>query len=272
MTLATLILASLSACQPAGADSDTRAAAGAQVAAFEGDAIAENAADNTAPATAAADWPDKVPNSLARVPFDRSHEGLGPAAATLQVVRADLAALSPEQRAEASRAVVEMITNCPFNRSSVQVAMVLQHVLDRHDDPALAPLRSAVDDHVAALDLLGATALPLPRQGDYLHRDMAGLVTGPQLLAAPDPIATAHQLLAQVLDLVGAYDAQTTDRLEAAGAVLAPATHDQWPMKNQLLGVRVELKRLADTDLDPRLQADVVALHALLDEYLSLTC
>ncbi len=257
MTATIILLAALTGCGSAGADSLP----------VTTDASAAPAA--TAPRDS---WPDAVPDSLARTPLDRTHEGVEPAAATLRLVRADLEALDPTRRARVADAALETITNCPYNRSSVQVAMVMQQVLAAHDDPALAALKAGIDDQVAILDLLGATALPLPRQGDYLHRDMPGLVTGAQLLDAPDPVAVVHQLLAQVPDLVRDYDSTTTNRLEAANDVLAPATHRQWPLKDSLVGFRVEVERLAAGTSDDALRRDLEALDAMLTEYVGLMC
>jgi hypothetical protein len=206
------------------------------------------------------------------VPMEDAWQDAENATATLAAVRTHLEAMSPRQRAEVQAAAHVLITNCPYNRSSVQLPLAMGHVLARHDDPALAGLRKGVAQHVALLDLLGVLDLAKPGTGDYLDRDIPGLVTREQLESSADPVETTMAFLLQVKELVDAYDPATKAKIDEASAVVKDATLGQWTLKGQLIGFRSELETLAATTPNERVRTDADALVGLISQYVSLYC
>lgn len=204
---------------------------------------------------------------------DPAAEGAQPATESLLALRLKLDALPPRQLARARDAGVTLITNCPFNRGAAQVPLVMQRVLARHADPALASLKAGVDAHVAVLDQLGLSALPAPGYGDYLYMSSAGVVSGAELAASPDPVGLSLILMQDLPGLVQGYDDHTLDKIHQSGAVLGAATGDRWPLKHELEGFSREMAELmAEGSLSAAAFADLEALSGLLDEYVGHRC
>lgn len=251
MTTRWILLAALVACQPAANVSTAAAATETQVE-DEGSV--------------------GVPASLARNPMEGAEAGPAQAAQSLRQVREGLESLPPERLERVQAAALELVKSCPYNRSAVQIPLVMSRVLAPHDDPSLTVLKAGVAEHVAVLDLLGLTALPLPQPTDYLHQAMPVLHSADQLAATADPIAATMALLMAVRALVDAYPDETVQRIDAAREIIDPATQGQWTLKAQLIGFRSGLEEVAQGTRDPGLQRDTQALVEMLSAYMSLYC
>lgn len=212
--------------------------------------------------------------TAAEQPADRDRHGtLADATQTLDQVQRQLDGLSQPDRAAASAAIAVAIRNCPYNRSAVAIPLAMHQALARHDAPALDGVKAAVGRHVAVLDALGASAMELPGEGDYLRTELAGMYSGPELAALHDPVAGALLLVMQIRELVNAYPPETTARINGAVATVSAATQDQWELKGALLVYRNQLESIvAEGTLDPAAAADVEAIHALISEFVQLGC
>lgn len=254
------VLLAVAACAPAGEPAQ---------------AVASSAAPSSSPALSpplADGWPDVPPEGIAQHPHMTSHEALAPATVSLRAIDDGVRALPADNLAQAREAAAVIVSECPYNRSLVQLPVVMQLVLARHDDPGLAKLKQAVDLQVSVLDQLGVAALPLPRAGAYLDRDMPGLATAAHLASRVDPIGETRLLTDQIEGLVEAYDPGTTARIDAASEVLSLATQGQWALKGQLAGQREALRQLSAETTDPALKADLDGLEQLISDVMALYC
>lgn len=182
-------------------------------------------------------WPLSPPSALAAAPFDLAHQDIVSATGALQAVHDGLVALPPANR-ELARAAAARAISVPATSDAAWIPLVMQQTLARHADPALEPLKRAVDLHVATLDQLGVADLPLP----------------PEASTADVHDATAD---------------------EAAFMVEEPlrrATQDQWPFDNAMRGLTVEIERLLDSVRDPALRQDLLGLDSLLRSFGSTRC
>ncbi|MCB9779194.1 MAG: hypothetical protein H6742_11575 [Alphaproteobacteria bacterium] len=217
-------------------------------------------------------WPSPPPDALAAWSHALAHEGAEPATGSLQRIHGDFAQLTPDQQRQARDAAASIISDCPYNRSMVQVPLVLQQVLARHDDPALSAVKAGVDAHVAVLRDLGVDALPLPAAGRNLDRPLVGLTTAAALRDSADPIGETRVLVDQIEGLVAAYDADTVARITTAADTLAKATGGQWALEGQLVGLQKELQRVLLVVEDPALRVELIALDGLLAELVRQAC
>jgi len=201
------------------------------------------------------------------------HGTLAETTQTLQQVQRELEGLSAERLVEAHAAAAVAIRNCPYNRSAVQVPLVMSRVLARHDAPELEGVKASLALHLEVLEALEVSALVLPVEGDYLRADMPGIFTGPQLAAHEDPVAGAMLLVLQIQELVDAYPPETTARIDAALETVNAVTLNHWELKGPLLVYRNQLEWiLAQDTLKPEAAADVQATLSLIAEFVQLRC
>jgi len=191
----------------------------------------------------------------------------------LQEVQHKLESLSPERLVEVHHAAGVTIKNCPYNRSAVQVPLVMSRVLSRHDAPELEGIKAALALHLTVLDTLQVSALELPTDGDYLRPEMDGIFTGPELAAREDPVAGAMLLVAQIQELVNAFPPETKSRSDGALKTVNVATLNHWELKSPLLVYRNHLEwSLAQGTLTPAAAADMQAILTLVSEFSLLRC
>ncbi len=255
MTSARLLLFALAACQPADAEvtPPVDPAVDAEV--------------SEAPADV-----DGLPAALAADALLEAREGVEAAAHNLEILHGDVAAMKPEAKAEMRAAVVELIVNCPYNRASLQLPLLLEGELAPHDDPELADLKAALARHVDLLEALELDSLELPKAGDNLFEGVAAVHTRASLAAHPDPVGETRVLVDQIKPMVQAYSDETLSRLDAARAVTRPASREQWPLGNQLVGYSVELERVILVTEDEAVRTDARIWLDLLHGYMATSC
>ena len=217
-------------------------------------------------------WPSPPPDALSAAPHSLAREGVEPATASLRRIHDGFTQLTPDQQRQARQAAASIISDCPYNRSMVQVPLVLQQVLARHDEPALTAVKAAVDAHVVVLRDLGVDALPPPVAGGNLDRPLRGLTTAAALRDSADPIGETRVLVDQIEGLVAAYDADTLARISTAADTLGKATEGQWALEGPLVGMQRELQRVLLVTEDPALRVELIALDGLLAELVRQSC
>lgn len=166
---------------------------------------------------------------------------LADAVARMEALADRVPALPPEERREAARAAAVLATNCPYNRATFQLLLVLErelsalddHGLDAGERERLALLLRGVRAQVEVAREVGADELPLPLVVDYLAGDYVSgpLVTtdGPSFAASRDPLGETEALVEQVPAWVERMPAPTHAAVEQAWTVLGrtvPA--DDW--------------------------------------------
>lgn len=178
-----------------------------------------------------------------------------------------------------------LMTNCPYNRTSAQLPIVMQRVLARHDPGILPPeaatayreVQDAVNHHVALISALGGLDAAETVPGDYLH-GIPSVLSAAQLAAHPQPEQATKDLLRDLQPLADALDGVTQARLEWAHEPVGEATRQMWPMKRSMLGYRDTLRRVihaSATCRDDTCSApidEVDFLLTLIDDYANRTC
>lgn len=166
-------------------------------------------------------------------------------------VGARLDRLSEAEREHIAAATRVMATHCPYNRATMQLPQALLIEMSRSDASTLPPvarmqwaqLRSGLELHVSVLASLGATGLPLPAPGDYLHGEPA-MIDSATLWQSADPLSATEQLALETRRLVAGFDAETQRKLDTARAVVRPHTGDADLLKWPILGWEKGLERL----------------------------
>ena len=187
--------------------------------------------------------------------------------------------LPKRSRARVEAASHTLVRNCPFNRASVQIPIAMRAVLARHDastlpteaQPGWKALQEGLDAHVATLGAIGAAALPLPAEGDYLHH-VDGLVDGRALVRLDDPLTPTYRLVDGVSSLVQGYDEATLDRIGAAQEVMRAPTSDTWTLKWHSIGWREGLLALDPALAGHPAQADVQRMIDTLSRLFEQSC
>jgi len=159
-----------------------------------------------------------------------------------------LEAMPASELADVQAAASRLVRNCPYNRASAELPIILDELLQPHyalldqrefgvgwTSPVLierlTTIRAALAEHRRLLTTLGLHPLPQPQSGDYLARAHAY-----QPAWAPESGASArieHTLarLEAVNDLVASYDEETLAVIDAANAIVGPALDDRWPLQ-----------------------------------------
>ncbi len=201
--------------------------------------------------------------------------------ASIEGVRAQVMAMSAEQRAEAKEAAHALMVSCPYNRASFQLPFAMEHIASRYeadDQHGLIRddwrrLRQGLAAHVEVLDALGGGELPAPQSGDYLVTLAPELVVDrAHLDRAEDPIGETMELMLRIQDLVDGYDPATKARIDGTSATLSAATGDQWTLKLQLIGWKTALERMEPFIEDEAMAADVRQMIVGVAYYLGPFC
>lgn len=202
-----------------------------------------------------------------------------PTAVALDDVTADLAyvlenldsgPLSIGMHEELQERGRRLIVTCPFNRSAVQVPLVLQARLSRFDDPALDDLKQALDQHVALLEVMGLADLPRPPKGSWLAQlDPADTPTRADL--GGDAVVRTHRLLEAVSELIP-FPHEVLPQVEDDMRFLRDATSQGWSFANQFEAYELELQTLHDQLDDPAFRDEAAELVLLIAAFRGRNC
>ncbi len=213
-----------------------------------------------------------VPAALADQMLRTDWASLEDAEHNLELLRDDVRSMKRRDKARLRASLVELVVNCPYNRTAAQLPLLLKSELARRPDPELAELRAVVDVHVALLEDLGISELPLPREGDNLHGLSTGLHSRASLGVHASPVSQTQALADQIPGIVDAYSDETVARIDAANEVVAPALRTQWPLKGQLIAYRGDLERVRDASTDEFQRAELDALIDSLSAFMATGC
>ncbi|MEQ1570762.1 MAG: hypothetical protein ABMA64_34355 [Myxococcota bacterium] len=172
-------------------------------------------------------------------PTDPTDLGPTELRATVSAMEALAARVSPSPDVVA--AVIDLETNCAYNRATFVVVSTLDRELGELDVSALSADQRATFDalvrgvsaQASVARTLGALELPAPIPGDYLFGDYvhgAGVYQdGASFAASADPVGDAQALLVSVPGRVAAMPASTVQRVEADWRTVGRAVDDgQW--------------------------------------------
>ena len=215
---------------------------------------------------------ESAPEALSAFPQLDVAKGTVPAPRALAAIQAALNGQDPAARAEARAAAQGLITDSPHHRAAAQVPVVIDAVLDRHENAELGPLRATLDAHLEVLRLLGVDSVEAPAPGSPLSAHLPNLPNAAALRRDPDPIQTTLRLFSAADATASAATPAERARIEANTAALSVATLGQWPMQGSLGALRASLATLAAESGDPALRRDAAALVELLDARLNEEC
>jgi hypothetical protein len=198
----------------------------------------------------------------------------------LGVVEWYVSGATEAERIEARASADVLMGACPYNRASVQLALVTQKVVSRHAAATERPevqaewhrIQDGLARHVSLLDGFGVTGLRAPIQGEYLFDHPDVVVTRAQLDASDDPIALSATIVARTPELVERYDLATRQFIDAAQVTLSDYSAGHWPLSPYLGGWQIALEALEPQLVDPAMKADVQALLELLRPYANQRC
>jgi hypothetical protein len=198
----------------------------------------------------------------------------------LKVVEWYVSGATEAERAEARASADVLMGACPYNRASVQLALVTQKVVSRHaaanERPEVQAEWRRIQDglalHVSLLDGFGVTGLRTPIPGEYLFDHPDVVVTRAQLDASDDPVALSGTIVARTPELVENYDLATLQFIDSAQVTLSDFSAGHWPLSQHLGGWQVALEALEPKLEDPSMKADVQALLDLLRPYANQRC
>lgn len=201
-------------------------------------------------------------------------------ALAVQMILADVQALSPVRRAEAAESLRILSVTCPYTRASVQLPTMLHATLGElrfEVDPVIADdwehLVRGVATHVALLDALGAD-LPRPARGDGLFgRGAPGIyVDRPTLEAHPDPIAATTPLIDGIPALVQGMSDTWRQRIDEHAARFERITGHGPTLFAQVIGWHHALRALAPHVHDPADRARIDAMIGALAAWSDTGC
>jgi hypothetical protein len=160
----------------------------------------------------------------------------GDAAYTAEVLEA--AALHVQRMSETERrpvtsAMSMLVTNCPYTRARVMVALTLERELMAMDPSSMstvgqegfATLLRGVHAEAAFFRATGADALPLPLPSDYLH-SAPHTYDGPTFAASERPVLLSMLALEEVDTTLGGMSTATQESIRASWSVVNPHLGD----------------------------------------------
>lgn len=210
--------------------------------------------------------------------------------------------LTEPELAHLHGAAHHLVRNCPYNRASAGVPVLLAAVMEPHFgligreslrwvSPAindrLQLLRDGLDAHGRLVAKLGLDPLPEPQKGDYLQgQTVWQSVVLPLAPGQTDAVLASVQApLDQIMKLVDAYPQEVKDAIDDDRFVLDQHTEGLWPLKRSLMAYRTTLRELAvlarglrahsqDELQGPlgELAVDCEALVKVLDKLISMYC
>jgi hypothetical protein len=207
---------------------------------------------------------------------------------SIREVSAQIAALAPAERAQATASLRFLTASCPYTRAAMLLPVVLRDAVRSIPVTAISPegraelaaLNEALALHVGALEALGVE-VKAPTSGDALFGQPAASVPDRAALRrSAEPITTLSISIAAITPIAGTIEAQTqaqievhSDRVEAATGVARPCPRGPWAvqpghpwtMGMQLNEAHDALVRLAPTAVDAGTRAELDALIGLMD-------
>ncbi|MEM7244970.1 MAG: hypothetical protein AAF533_06470 [Acidobacteriota bacterium] len=229
------------------------------------------------------------------------------AAAGLQSLSHELALLPPARTTALRGQVAEVLDTCPYSRSAMQLAVVLETLASRHEPMLFSKGTDCFDgiddeaEEARALSIAHADQLQqlqdaLTAQRRLLHQlDAADRVSPPAGDVINARVKTMKTVLAGVQAAVERRPGRVAERSDQATKVVQAELHETWPLKAPLVGVRVDAEQLREraqrltTLLDrpelaecdtadavrlgnERLLADAEEITDLISRFLALHC
>ena len=198
----------------------------------------------------------------------------------LRVVQWYVKGSDAQARAEARSAADVLMGACPYNRSAVQLVLVAQMVVAKHNASGESPevqaewarIRDGLALQVSLLDDLAVTALRAPVKWEYLFDHADVIVTRAQLEASDDPVGLTKPLQDQTQALVEGYDLATTQFIEMSVVTLDGYTAGHWPFSGFTGGWSMALAGIERDIQDPAMKDDVRALREALKLFADSRC
>jgi hypothetical protein len=211
-------------------------------------------------------------------------------ATSIATIAERIAALPPEQAAEAAESLRILSVNCPYTHVALQLPFALHHVVMGISPADLEPfiqtdwayLQQGLTTHVAVLHALGVN-LSIPRPGDVLYSpDQPQLLRRDTLLSTHDPLSSTSSLIDSLTTLAGQIDEPTkllidlhSARVEEVTGIVRTCPRGPWavlPGHPWTLGIQLggwhdALRRIEPFIEDPHHAGKIDAMLDLMGRY-----